>query len=189
MVRKRRSAAFTLLELLLVIAVIGILAALVLPSSQPSVHEQLQAAVRIVAADLGYARSLAVANNSKYRFTFDLPNNRYILEHSGTNHSLDVLPAGPFRDPDDPSTQHIVDLDDFPHIGPTVRLVAAVTSGSNQPVSTLEFGPLGSTTATGTTILWFLAGSGDGQRYMTIEVNPVTGLADVGAFTKDGPPE
>jgi type II secretory pathway pseudopilin PulG len=177
------------LELLLVIAVVGILVLLVLPSSQPGVHDQLQATARIVAADLAYARGLAVSNNSNYRFTFDLPNNRYVMQHSGSNSTLATLPDSPFRSPGDPPTQHIVRLGDLPHLGPTVKLVVAATgTTSSTRTDTLEFGPLGQTTATSPTTIWLSAGSNADARYITVQVNPVTGLADVGPFGRDGPP-
>jgi type IV pilus assembly protein PilE len=187
--RRRRSAGFSLLELLLVVAIVGILAALVLPSSQPSLHEQLQAAARLVATDLAYGRSLAISNNSTYRFTFDIPQNRYTMQHSGSNHSFDTLPYSPFRSPGDPPTQHILDFDDLPHAGPPAALLVVASSGASLArITSLEFGPLGSTTASTTTVLWLSAGSGADARYITISVNPVTGLADVGPFTTDGPP-
>ena len=71
------SHAFTLLELLLVVAIVGILVGVLLPDMQPAVYDQLRSTAQIVATDLAYARSLAVANNDNYRITFDLNNNQY----------------------------------------------------------------------------------------------------------------
>ena len=89
--------AFTLLELLLVMAVVGILLGMVLTRDEPSANDQLRAAAAILASDLDYGRSLAVANSDTYRFTFDNQNNRYILQYSGSNTALSALPATPFR--------------------------------------------------------------------------------------------
>ncbi len=188
--RRLHAAGFSLIELLMVIAVVGVLVGLVLPSSEPSVHEQLRAAAQILKTDLAYGRSLAVTNNSTYEFVFDTENNRYILEHSGSNPALDKLPDSPFREPDDPPDQHIVDLDELPHVGPTVRLVTvAAMGGSLVRVNDVEFGPLGETTRTGWTIIWLAAGQGSRTRYLWLMINPVTGLVDTETYTANGPPE
>jgi prepilin-type N-terminal cleavage/methylation domain-containing protein len=184
-----RAAAFSLIELLLVLTVLGILVGLALPSSDPSVAEQLRAAARLVATDLAYGRSLAVNYNSTYRFTFDSKQNRYVLEHSGSNAALNVLPRSPFRSPNDPPTQHIVSLDELPVVGPPMKLVA-VTVGNNAmaQATTLEFGPLGETTRAEPTTIWLAAGRGTGRRYLPITVHPVTGMAEVGSQRSQGPP-
>ena len=94
----------------------------------------------------GVRASLAVANNDNYHITFDLNNNQYVLTHSGANAALNTLAKTPFSSPGDPATQHIVDLDNLPHAGPTVRLAAVATTGTTtQSVGNVEFGPLGQT--------------------------------------------
>jgi prepilin-type N-terminal cleavage/methylation domain-containing protein len=187
--RRSASAGFSLLELLLVLTIIGILVAIVLPSAEPAVCDQLRGTAQIVATDLAYARSLAVANNDNYRITFDLNANRYVLTHSGTNAALNQLPKTPFSSPGDPTDQHIVDLDDMPHVGPTVRLAAVATTGTTaQSVNTVEFGPLGQTTYADPTTVWLMAGSGADRKYMTVQVNPVTGIPQLGVYSGDGPP-
>ena len=187
--RATPTAGFSLLELLLVVAVVGILLAIVLPSTQPSIYDQLRSTARIVATDLAYARSLAVAYNSTYRVTFDTKENQYILKHSGTNAALNKLPPSPFASRNDLPEQHIVDLDDLPHVGATVRLIAAAASGAAlQRVDNVEFGPLGQTTRSDPTMIWLTAGIGGDQRYIALQVNPVTGLTPVGAFDRVGPP-
>lgn len=187
--RHRSAAGFSLLEVLLVVTIVGILAAIVLPSAQPSVYDQLRSTARIAATDLAYARSLAVAYNDKYTITFDTKGNRYVLKHSGANAALNTLPVTPFSAPGDTTTEHAVALDDLPHVGPTVRLIAAATFGTAyQQVSSVEFGPLGQTTKTDPTIVWLASGDGDATRYITLRVDAVTGIAEVGDFGNVGPP-
>jgi prepilin-type N-terminal cleavage/methylation domain-containing protein len=186
--RGGRAAGLTLIELLLVIAVMGVLAGLAMPSSDPSICDQLRGVASIAAADLAYARGLAVANGSTYRIRLDVPNNRYILEHSGVNPALNPLPPSPFRSAGDPSNQYIVALKDLPHVGPTVRVAAATSGTSFQQVDNVEFGSLGQTTRSSPTTIWFAAGPASAPRYISLSVNPVTGLTTVGPYTSVGPP-
>ena len=81
--RRQPTAGFTLVEVLMVVLLMSVLAAIALPSMNPSIHDQLQAVAEIVANDMAYGRSLAVANNGTYRFTFDLTNNQYYLQYTG----------------------------------------------------------------------------------------------------------
>src|SRR3954467_3504147 len=106
--------ALTLVELLLTIAVLGILAAILIPQLTGDLPERLTAGAQVVAADLDYARSLAVANNSPYRVTFDPANNLYSLRHSGTNAQFNTLPRSPFRQNDDPVDQQTTKLATLP---------------------------------------------------------------------------
>ncbi len=183
------SAGFTLIELLIVVALMGLLAGLVLPRADPSLHEQLRSAAQILVADLAYGRSLAVTNNSEYRFTFDLENNRYILEHSGANPALDTLPDSPYRSPNDPPHQQIVALEELPSLGSGVRIAGVAQGSPPQPAAEVEFGPLGETTGMKETIIWLAAGAGSTTRYVELHVNPVTGLTTVEPYSGTGPPQ
>lgn len=174
------------MELLLVVAVVAILAAVALPNSRTSLADQLRSTARITAGELAYARNLAVANNSKYKVTFESDENRFVLKHSGTNPSLDTLPPSPFSSSDDPPDEHIVDFDELPLIGPSVRLAGATTE-SAVSVANLEFGPLGQTIRAGKTIVWLRSGQGGQTRFIALEVNPATGMIDVGVCTSIAP--
>jgi len=177
-----------LIELLIVIAILGILVGLVLPEADANYYDQVRALAHILRTDLAYGRSLAVANNSSYRFTFDTAQNRYLLEHSGSNAALDVLPDGPFHNPGDPPGQHIVDLDELPHLGPTVQILTVAKSlAAPQRVAEVEFGPLGETTRSEKTVVWLSIGHGLDTRYITLTIDPVTGLAEIGEYTSEGP--
>jgi len=182
------NAAFSLIELLIVVAVMGILIGIVLPHFQPPLSEQLHGAASIVAADLEYARNLAVTNGSTYRTTFDLSGNRYVLTHSGSNSVLDTLPSTPFRPPSDARDEHTCDLDELPHIGATVH-VHAVSEGVRtwKPVDDVEFGPLGGTTRSEPTTVWLQCGSGHDRRFLPLTISPTTGLVAVGEIQSADP--
>jgi prepilin-type N-terminal cleavage/methylation domain-containing protein len=187
--RRPQPAGYSLVELLMVITLMSIAAALALPSVNPGIHDQLQGAAEIVAGDLAYARGLAVTNNGTYRFTFDLAHNSYTLTYSGADPALATLPSNPFQAPGSDPTQYVVSLGQLPSLGGSVQLAAVGTSGGNPtPQTTIEFGPYGSTTQAAPTAVWLSAGAGVAERFISVSVNPVTGLATIGPFQGSGPP-
>jgi Tfp pilus assembly protein FimT len=168
---------------MIVITLIGILTALVIPSANSGIYDQLHSAADVIAADIAYARSLAVTNSNKYRLTFDVAQNRYVLEHSGSNTALANLPPSPFRSSQDTATTQTVKLDDLPHLGAPVQLVGIYSSGTSSAVATnLEFGPLGESTSSQETVIWLSAGKATARRFLSIRVNPVTGLSWIEGF-------
>ena len=187
--RRPSTAGFSLIELLIVVSLMGILAGILIPRFQPSIHEQLQGAGHLVAADLAYARSLAVANDSTYQIQFEGDTNQYVLKHDGANAMLDTLPASPFRMPNDLPNEQTTDLDELPQVGPTVVLTAMHTGATPPvPVDTVRFGPLGGTTRSEETVIWLSCGVDQSARFLSVHINPVTGLATVGKFTGTAPP-
>jgi prepilin-type N-terminal cleavage/methylation domain-containing protein len=186
--RNSRALGLTLVELLITLVVISILAAMLVPQMGQQIPDQLTAVAEIVAADLDYARSLAVINNSKYCLTFEPDENRYVLRHSGANTLLHVLPASPFRQTTDAPDQQTTELDDLPLTQPTVRLLEVLSDNGTLAVeSDLEFTPLGGTTRSATTVVWLACGGGADERFVPIRVNPATGLVEIGALCNSLP--
>jgi len=184
----RQRIGFSLIEILLVVAMMTIIAGIVLPKLESNAVDQLERAAQILASDLAYARNLAVVNNSSYRVRFVAVENQYILEHSGTNSALDNLPASQFDNAIDQPTQLVTDIDKLPQIGKTVRISAVFQqdAGSNDRIvdvshiTEVEFGPLGGTTASESTVVWISTSSGTSRRHISVHIDPVTGLATVG---------
>ena len=175
--------AFSLIELLIVVAILGILATMAISNLSGNVPQQLQVSADTVADDFVYARGLAVANNSSYRFTFNIAANSltYVLQHSGTNTALNKLPPSPYHTFNAGSTQQTADLSKQPMLYGSV-IIAAVQKNPAAPsdVSDLEFGPLGNTTRSETTIVWLVSRNSGAKMYIPITVNPTTGIVDVG---------
>lgn len=185
---RRIRRGLTLIEILITVAILGILAAAVIPQFGATAPDQVRGAAQIVAADMEYARSLAISNNSTYLITFSKVRNGYILTHSGTNTSLDDLPDNPFRKPSDDSKSLIVMLSDFPHIGSDAKIAAIVTDEpSPEEVTSIEFDTLGQTTRKQPTLIWLSSRAGAEDIYLPIEINPVTGLTTIGEITNVAP--
>jgi Tfp pilus assembly protein FimT len=183
----RRSAAFSLVELMIVVATLGIVAAVVVSSSSPDAASHLQSAGAILTSDLAYTRSLAVANGSKYRLAFDAAANKYTLTHSGTNAALNALPPGPIGVPSDGPAQKTADLAQLPTLGTRVWLLAVQRGSQSYTQNSVEFTSLGATTTAAPSVIWLTAGAGAAQRYVAVQVNPVTGLATCGTPTAAAP--
>lgn len=185
-----RRNGFSLLELLLVVALISVFSAMLLSQLQPTVASSLQATAEIVAADLDYARGLAVANDSRYCIEFDSVNGRYTLFHAGSNAALDSLPRGPMKAPADGELRHSQRLAALPIPGVKSELVGVEqmtapgggeTSGSLLAMAAkIEFGPLGELTDGQETTIWLSCGRNSDRRFVPVRVDPVTGLATIG---------
>jgi prepilin-type N-terminal cleavage/methylation domain-containing protein len=81
----RRSVGFTLIELLLVVLILSIAAAVVVPMASSAGSIQIRAAVNMVAADLEYAKSMAISRGQTYRVVFDVVNESYQVEEVSTS--------------------------------------------------------------------------------------------------------
>lgn len=185
---RRRRTGYTLVELMMTVAVLAIVAAMAIPSFEPDVAAQLDAFADVVAADFARIRQLAIANNSTYRITFEAAQNRYYYEHSGTNSALTNLPPTIYRHASNTAAKQYVSLDDLPRLGPAVTLTTVLAmSSSPTTVTTLEFGSLGATTQAADTVVWLKSGSNDNLRYINVRVNAVTGLATPSRIDAVGP--
>jgi prepilin-type N-terminal cleavage/methylation domain-containing protein len=186
--RPRHRSGFSLLELLIVVTLLSIIAAVALPSAAPSITVQLSSAAEVVAGDLAYGRSLAVLNNDTYQFLFDLVDNQYTLEYSGSTPALTTLPPNPFHASQDSASQFVVRLGQLPHVGVPVSLYD-VQELNPSPVeaASVQFGPLGSTTQTPSTVIWLVAGTGSTARYLSVTINPATGLTTIGSIQASAP--
>lgn len=173
----KQRLGYTLVELLTVLVVVGILAALLIPGTNPSLRTRLESAANLVAGDLAYARSLAISRNRAFRATWDLNENRYTIGPASgaleTAAPLDPFASNRSARPD----TYVTDLDEVPGIaGVAIYKVLGAGAGG---AAYIEFGPYGETSHVGESVVWLAGGAAGDAQYVAVRVNPVTGLATV----------
>ncbi|MGE3107916.1 MAG: Tfp pilus assembly protein FimT/FimU [Phycisphaerales bacterium] len=127
--------AFTLLELLAVVAILGIAAAMMIPSMSETGVLRVQAAVRTVVSDITFAQSDAVAFQERRALVFDPDTSSYTLVSVPGN---EVDPDNnTMYDPTRPGGRYVVNFTDESFGG--ARITAVNFDGGN----TLIFDALG----------------------------------------------
>jgi type II secretion system protein H len=76
---------FTLIEVILVVLIIGIAAAVVVPMMSSAGSLQIRAAANMVAADLEYAKSMAISRGQPYSVVFDKTTEKYQVVDQNNN--------------------------------------------------------------------------------------------------------
>lgn len=96
---------FTLIEIIIVVTILAIAAMTAIPMMSSSASIQIRAASNMIAADLEYARSMAISRGQYYYVVFDKNNESYsikdqtstIIEHpvkKGFNYEIDFSSDG-----------------------------------------------------------------------------------------------
>jgi len=83
-----KSSGFTVVELLIVVVIIAIAALLTVPMITSAAGIQVRSAANMVAADLEYAKSMAISRGQNFSAVFDKVSESYRIE----NQNGDVIP-------------------------------------------------------------------------------------------------
>jgi prepilin-type N-terminal cleavage/methylation domain-containing protein len=75
--KKRSPKGFTLVEIIIVVVILGIAAALVVPTLSSAADMQVRSAANRIAADLDYAKNLAITHQSRYCVIFNEASESY----------------------------------------------------------------------------------------------------------------
>lgn len=159
--RDRRSAAFTLIDVLMVVIVLGIIASMVGPMAANAVPTKLRSAADLIVGDLGLAQAGSITHADAPRvIVFDVVNNTYHLATADD-------PDTPL---DHPVTKqpHRVTFGQgiAQHLG-DVTLVSTTVGDDN----TLGFGIYGELDQTENAVITLTAG----ERSLTITIDAATG--------------
>lgn len=159
--RDRRFAAFTLIDVLMVVIVLGIIASMVAPMAANAAPTKLRAAADLVVGDLGLAQAQSITHADAPRaIVFDVANNSYHLAVA-----------------DDPDTPLAHPLTRRPHrvtFGQGIAQHLAdvqITSATVGDDNTLGFGIYGELDQTENAVITLTAGS----RSLTITIDAATG--------------
>jgi prepilin-type N-terminal cleavage/methylation domain-containing protein len=155
---------FTMVEIVIVIVVIGIAALLAIPMMSSAASLQIRSAGNMVAADLEYAKSMAISRGQNYSVTFDTSADSYTI----------VGPDGnPIEHPVKKGFDYVVSFQNESRLNQVH--ITNVNFGGTSP-QTVTFDCLGSPmnlTVEGTVSL-----QADGIT-KTIKVEPVTGFISI----------
>ena len=91
----RRRSAFTLIEILIVVVIIGVAGALVVPSMLSAGTLGLQGAARLIVSDIQYAQNEALASGAERAIVFDPARDRYrMVDENGVTLDLQWMRVG-----------------------------------------------------------------------------------------------
>lgn len=139
----RQRSAYTLIEVLVVVAVLGILGAAVVPNMLTAGSLGVQAAARIIVADILFAQNEAIAAQATRKVVFDPDANSYSLLDENGN----VLTANWIAGK---ANNYVVDFDKDQRFQ-GVTITAATFNGT----TTLEYNDLGGPVNGGTVVIKF----------------------------------
>lgn len=179
----------SLVEVLIVIALLGVVLGVALPALQPQTADQVLAAAQRLVADLDYVRQLAITNNTTYAVLFDPAKNEYRIEHSGAATAWHVLPttvhftslAGSAG-----RTQWVVPVGQPLTSGISVELREARREASGSSLDRLDFQPLGHIEPGERVVVWLAGGAVPQRRYVPVYVER-TGFVWAGDLSVTAP--
>ena len=181
----RGSGGYTLLELMVVLVLMGVAAAMVVPNVRGSENIRIQTAVRAIASDIMYAQSDALAYQARRAVVFDPAGNTYWIAEVNSD-ELDFDTDAMYK-VDGPDQRFLVDVDITS--GGAAQIVSADFDGDAILVFDELAGPVAgidsdAPSAGGNIVV----GGDDGTAYQ-LAVEPYTGRVTVqrfGAVAGDG---
>ena len=186
---RRASRGFSLIEVLVVVAILAALAGMAVTLTEPSPSARLQMTADMLAADLERAQELALSRGSPHRVTFEGAENRFVLKHVGTNSAFHDLPKYAQTRQQEALTQATYAFSERSGYGKYVSIAAFEPAALYlQDEFPVQFASDGSLTDGRTATVW-LASFDDGKTsYLPVRIYAVTGVVSIGTTTATLPP-
>lgn len=165
--------AFTLVEILMVVVILGILAAIIVPQVGARDDLRVASAARVIIADLSYAQSMAITSQRKHFVAFDT--NQFSIQ----SRSSDLVSPSDIVHPVNPGS-YVVSFSNGPLAGVSIiesSFGDTATLGFDELGSPLSYDAESDITTTLSTPGTIRIQSGD--RIMTISIEPYTGEMSV----------
>lgn len=165
----RRPCGFTLIEVIVVVVILSIIALMAVPMFSSAADIQLKAAANMIAADIEYAKSMAISRQQSFSIDFN-----------STDESYSVCDSGGFVIP------HPIDPGDltitFPSDSRLNQVVIVSADFDPDSEETITFDYLGSPYSGSTTATPLVSGVVTleaGDLTMTVSVEPITGYVTI----------
>ena len=153
------NSGFTIVEIVIVVVIIAIAALIAVPMISSAASLQIRSAANMIAADLEYAKSMAISRGQKYSVVFDQVAESYKI--------IDPL-GNPIQHPVKKGFQYVIDFKNESKLNRVDISIAVFDTDQ-----TVVFDCLGSPDSGGNVIL-----QADGET-KTITVEPVTGFISI----------
>jgi type II secretory pathway pseudopilin PulG len=176
----------TLLEVMIVILLLAIITGIVIPRAVTDRPEVLRSAAEVLAADLAFARSLAVTRGGPHKVVLFPGTGTYWIEYAGNNPALAELPSSPFAALDSTSRRLVFRLEEMAGVGRGITIWGCIPSqGSGE--QTIIFDPLGSLVSPQDITIVLTALENHQPWYVAVRVRAATGHPEVGNPTRTPP--
>jgi len=153
------NGGFTIIEIVIVVVIIGIAALVAVPMMSSAASLQIRSAANMIAADLEYARSMAISRGQKYSVVFDQVAESYKI--------IDPL-GNVIQHPVKKGFTYVIDFQNESKLNKVDISIAVFDTDQ-----TVVFDCLGSPDSEGNVVL-----QADGET-KTITVEPVTGFISI----------
>ena len=171
--RKKQSGfnGFTLVEIIVVVVILGIAALIAVPMLSSAADMQVRAAANRLAADLDYAKGLAVTHQTGYAVVFDTTNESYDIRKSP--YGTDDIVTNPVR----PDQDYVVNFSTDSNMS---RVEITGTTGLTSDTVTFDYlgspySGAGTTTPLNSGVVTLQADTFT----MTVDIEPMTGYVTI----------